>query len=86
MDAWFGTNSDLSSELGIDMFLMENSGSANKIHYGSTKIKRVARSVLGAKLLAMAHGFDSTPTIRRCINDITAVNVPTFLYTGSRCL
>lgn len=86
MDVWFGTIPDISSKLGLGMFLMENAGSANNIHYGSTKFKRVDLSVLGAELLTMAHGFDVTTTIRPYINDITVVGIPTVLYTDFRSL
>lgn len=66
--AGFVTNPDLSTQLGFVMVLMDSSGSAKTVYYGSMKIKLFARSVLGAGLLAMAHEINIASNIRICLN------------------
>lgn len=68
------------------MVQMEESGSCNIIHYGSTKEKRVTRSVPAAELFAMVQGFDVSTTIKLEINGVIGSNVPLQIYTDSRSL
>lgn len=86
VDAGFASNNDCSSQIGFVMVLMDSFGSANIIHYGSLKCKRIVRSVLAAELLAMMHGFDISSTIRLAVNCIMDRKVSLELYTDSRSL
>ncbi|KAF1934948.1 hypothetical protein EJ02DRAFT_362601 [Clathrospora elynae] len=66
VDGSFANNSDLSSQLGFILMLVNESTNAdstftirgNVIHYSSTKCKRVTRSVLASKIYGMVNGFD----------------------------
>ncbi|KAF1934523.1 hypothetical protein EJ02DRAFT_203408, partial [Clathrospora elynae] len=64
VDGSFANNSDLSSQLGFILMLVNESTNAestftirgNVIHYSSTKCKRVTRSVLASEIYGMVNG------------------------------
>lgn len=86
IDVGFATNKDMTSQLGYVMVLMDDKNNANNVHYGSTKSKRITRSVLAAELFAMVQGFDVCSTIRIAINEMFDRSVPLNIYTDSRSL
>lgn len=86
LDAGFATNSDMTSQLGFVVALMDKSGNGNVVHYASTKSKRVTRSVLAAELFAMVQGFDDCSVLRLTLNDILGRVIPMHVYTDSRSL
>ena len=86
VDASFANNPDLTSQLGFVVTLMDSTGSANIIHYGSSKSKRVTRSALAAELYALAHGFDIASALGTSIAEIFSRKIPLVLYTDSRSL
>ena len=85
-DAAFAGNNDLTSQLGYVIALVDDNGTANVIHYSSTKARRATKSVLAAKLFAVAAAFDYASTLKGCIDDIYARDVPLVLCTYSRSL
>lgn len=65
---------------------MKKSGHANVIHYGSPKSKRVTRSVFVLELLAMAHGFNISSSIRLTSNAIIDRVIALHVNTESQFL
>lgn len=86
VDASFASNKDMTSQLGFIITLMDNNQTANILHYGSIKAKRVARSVLAAELFAMVHGFDISSTLRLTLNELYGKIVPLKIFTDSKSL
>lgn len=86
IDAGFAPYSDMTSELGFLVVLMDDKLNAKILYYGRTRSKRVMRSVLADGLDAMVLGFDICLTICLSINDIIAKLVPRYIYTDSRSL
>ncbi|KAF1935700.1 hypothetical protein EJ02DRAFT_460141, partial [Clathrospora elynae] len=102
VDGSFANNSDLSSQLGFILMLVNESTNANStftvrgnvIHYSSTKCKRVTRSVLASKIYGMVNGFDIgiaiTTTLRMITEHLGLAAVPliicTDLYSLYKCL
>ncbi len=52
----------------VFIVLMDGSGLANIVQYGSTKSIRVTRSVFSAEFYAMIHGFDNAFVLLRVLN------------------
>ncbi|KAF1934823.1 hypothetical protein EJ02DRAFT_460893, partial [Clathrospora elynae] len=79
VDGSFANNSDLSSQLGFILMLVNKSTNAdstftirsNVIHYSSTKCKRVTRSVLASEIYGMVNGFDIGIAIATTLRMIT---------------
>ena len=86
VDGSFADNMDLSSQLGFVTTLGDEEGNANVIHYGTSKSKRVTRSVLAVELYAMAVGFDVASAARPTIAEIMGRDVPLVVYTDSKSL
>lgn len=86
IDASFATNEDLSSQLGFVACLCDSKYNANIVHYGSSKSKRVTRSVLAAELYAMVYGFDHSSVIHVALQEFLGRRVPLRVYTDSKSL
>lgn len=86
VDAGFATNPDKSSQIGFIIVLMDKHNRMNVVHYGSSKSKRVTRSVLAAELFSLVHGFDVASVLRLALNDMLDRIIPLHVYTDSRSL
>lgn len=86
VDASFAGNKDLTSQLGFILCLMDGKNKCNIVHYGSSKSKRVTRSVLSAELYSMSYGFDSTSLIRHTLELFLGRTIKLKLLTDSKCL
>lgn len=86
IDASFAGNSDYTSQLGFVACLMDNEGNSNIVHYGSSKSKRVTRSVLSAELYAMVYGFDNCSVIHHALQEFLGRTVEFKIYTDSKSL
>lgn len=58
-DSFFAKAKNLKSQLGLVLALVDNEGKANIIHYGSSRCKRISRSVMKAEIFALIYGFDN---------------------------
>ncbi|KAF1937111.1 hypothetical protein EJ02DRAFT_459012 [Clathrospora elynae] len=98
VDGSFANNSDLSSQLGFILMLVNKSTNAdstfticgNVIHYSSTKCKRVTQSVLASKIYGMVNGFDIgiaiATTLRMITERLGIAAVPLVICTDSYSL
>ncbi|KAF1937740.1 hypothetical protein EJ02DRAFT_411729 [Clathrospora elynae] len=98
VDGSFANNSDLSSQLGFILMLVNESTNAdgtftirgNVIHYSSTKCKRVTRSVLASEIYGMVNGFDMgiaiATTLRMITERLGLAAVPLVICTDSYSL
>jgi hypothetical protein len=85
-DASFANNKDFSSQIGYVLALADATGTANIVHWSSTKCKRVTRSVLASELYAMAHGFDIGASIKSTIDKTLGIDLPLAVCTDSKSL
>ena len=85
-DSSFANNSDLSSQIGFVILIVDNNKKANIIHWASVKCKRVTRSVLAAELYAMSLGFDNAVTIKSTIQQILNRPINLTIYIDSKSL
>lgn len=87
-DASFANNKDLSSQIRYVIVLADKLGNANVIHWSLIKCKRVTRSVLGAELYALAHGFDMGTSLKSTLDAILPSYAPISLVlcTNSKSL
>lgn len=83
-DASFANACGCKSQLGYVIVLMDGSGRGNILHYGSTRCKRVARSVMAAEIFSLVHGFDQAFIVQSVLEDILGIHVPIDAYLDSR--
>ncbi len=83
-DAAFANAPGCRSQLGFVVAAMNTSGAANIVHYGSSRCRRVARSVVRAELLALMEGFDVAFTVKHAMREIHQRDVPLDIFTDSR--
>ena len=83
-DASFGNAHDLSSQLGVVVIVVDASNTANIIHYGSQKCRRVTRSVMAAEVLALVHGFDTAFVVKHTFFELLGRDPPIDVYVDSR--
>jgi len=94
VDGSFANNKDLSSQIGYEIFLANETSTedtftieGNMIHWSSTKSKRVTRSVLASEIYAMVHGVDMGMATGTTLDMITAKlgipKVPIIVCTDS---
>ena len=83
-DSSFANGPDLSSQLGFIIVLMDDSGSANVVHYGSHKSRRITRSVMAAELLALVTGFDNAFVVKYTVDEMLGRNIPVDVFVDSR--
>jgi hypothetical protein len=69
-DASFATNEDLSSQFGFILFAVDGAGRSCILDGQSSKCRRVTRSVLGAELFAMSHGYDRAAAMQHALSKI----------------
>lgn len=86
IDASFAGNSDHTSQLGFVICLVDQNNAANLIHYGSSKSKRVTRSVLSVELYAMVYGFDNCSVIHHSLQEFLGRKIDFKMYTDSKSL
>lgn len=72
-----------SSQLRYVIWMGDEHGNANILHYGSVKSRRIARSVLVAKLICSRICVDQAKTMRLSFNNILEWKVNLALYTDS---
>lgn len=63
-DASFGTNDDLTSQLGYVVLLCDADNNCLLLDFSSKKCKRVVRSILGGDVYAFTEGFDCAYMIK----------------------
>jgi hypothetical protein len=85
-DTLFANNTDLLSQIGYIIVLIDNTGKANIIYWLLIKCKRVTKSTLAIELYKIAYGFDSTAAIKSTINKILFITTPLILYTDLKSL
>lgn len=83
-DSSFANLHDLRSQIGFVVLATNDSGSANILHFGSTRCKRIARSVMAAELLALVHGFDHAFLVKHCMSEILGREIPLDAFIDSR--
>jgi len=66
--------------------LADDTGSANILHWSSTKCKRVIRSVLASELYRIVYGFDIGASVKSTVDKALEIDLPLVLCTDSRSL
>lgn len=71
------------SQIGLIICLVDETDTANVLHYSSIKAKRIAHRALAAELLAITHALDQASTLRLSTNAILRRIIHLKLYTDS---
>lgn len=83
-DAAFGNADKLNSQLGFVLVLVDENNNGNIIHYGSTKCRRVVRSVLAPELHALIYGFDQAYLAQHILQTVLSREIAVDAYVDSR--
>jgi hypothetical protein len=83
-DASFASNQDLTSQLGHVVILWSRTThTAVVLEAKTTKSRRVTRSVLGAELCGVSHGFDRASMVQHQMHELLGIEIPLVLLTDS---
>ncbi len=85
-DASFANTENLKSQIGFVLLLADGSNRANIIHYGSSRCKRVKRSVMAAEVHGLIYGFDNAFVAKEMLREILGENLPIDGIVDSRTL
>ena len=85
-DASFANCNNLKSQIGFLLVLADGSNNANILHYGSSRCKRITRSVMAAEVHGLIHGFDAAYVTRHMMEEILGKEIPMDIFVDSRTL
>ena len=83
-DASFGTNDDLTSQLGFLVLLCDKEENCHILDLASKKCKRVVCFTLGVEGYAFTEGFDSAYMIRHDLEHMYGKFIPLQMRTDSK--
>jgi hypothetical protein len=83
-DASFANAEKYKSQLGFVICLADDNNNANIVHFGSSKCKRVTRSVMAAELHGLVLGFDNAFSVREMVSEILGRKIPIDAYVDSK--
>ena len=82
-DASFGTNEDLTSQLGFVVLLCDAENNCH-MDVASKKCKRVVRLILGGGFYAFTEGFDCVYMIKHDLQHLYGMSIPLQMRTDSK--
>ena len=85
-DASFANCDDLKSQIGFVLVLADKKNNANIVHFGSSRCKRVTRSVMAAEVHGLVYGFDSAFIEKNIIEELLGTSIPMDVYVDSKTL
>lgn len=85
-DSSFANADNYKSQLGFVLLLVDDSNNCNLIHYGSTRCKRVTRSVMAAEIHALMYGFDRAFITKTILEEILGRTIEIDGYVDSKTL
>lgn len=85
-DGSFSNNTDLSSQLGYLILLMDHTGRAVPIYYKSYKSRRITRSPMAAEVIAFSDMFDVAGSLSMDLKSVLGRSIHVQLLTDSKCL
>lgn len=83
-DASFANARNLRSQIGFVLMMVDNDGVANIIHYGSSRCKRVTRSIMAAEIHGLVYGFDQTYVVREALEEVLDRKISIEVYVDSK--
>lgn len=83
-DASFANAKDLKSQLRFLILMMDKGDNASIVHFGSSRYRRVTRSLMSAELHALVIGFDLGFFTREMIFSIWRQDVPIEVFVNSK--
>lgn len=75
-DASFANADRYTYQIGFLICLVDHIGTANILHYGSQRCKRVTRSMMAPELHALSYGFDNAFVANTMVEELFRQNVP----------
>lgn len=85
-DASFGTNTDVSSQIGFIVLFCDKNDNFHVLDYASRKAKRVARSITGGDVHAISEAFDAAFMLRHDLEDFHGSKIPLHMFNDSHQL
>lgn len=83
-DTSFGNGRGLRRQLGFVILMIDNNGVSNIIHYGSSRCKRITRSVMASEIHALFLCFDKSYYIRHMLEEILGRRLNIEAYVDSK--
>lgn len=83
-DSSFANACDFRSKVRFVIFLADEHGTANIIHYKSSRSRRVTRSVMASEIHSLTKGFENSVVIQNLLHDIKGRIHPIEAFNGSK--
>jgi hypothetical protein len=83
-DASFANCDDYKSQLGFVICMKDKTDAANIVHFGSSKCRRITRSVMAAELHGLVMGFDHAFMVASILQDILQREIAIDGYIDSK--
>lgn len=85
-DASFANAKDWKSQIGFVLIAVDKDMNANIVHYGSSRCKRVARSVMAAEIHGLTYGWDNAYIGKTMLEEILGKEIKIDVYVDSKTL
>ena len=86
VDAGHNTNSDLTSQLGVVVLLVDKNLRCNILHWSSKKCARHTKSMISAETYAFADGYDVGLSFKMLLQDMLSSEFKLFIFTDCKSL
>lgn len=83
-DSSFANATDFKSQLGFLLLIVDDNHRANIVHYGSSRCRRVTRSVMASELHSLTMGFDNAYVVQHLLMEITGRLLEIEAYIDSK--
>lgn len=85
VDSGYNTNSDRTTQLGMGVFLVDDTKRCHFLHWASTKSQRVTKSMLAGEVYAFSQGYDYGVSIRMMFKAMN-IDIPLYIFTDSKSI
>lgn len=85
VDSGYNTNVDLTTQLGMTIFLVDDTNHCHFLHWASTKSQRVTKSMLAAEVYAFSQGYDYGVSMMTMFKSMK-LDIPLYIFTDSKSI
>lgn len=85
VDSGYNTNTGGTSQLGMIIFLTDDTNKCHFVHWSSSKCPRITRSMLASETYAFSTGYDYGVSLRMLFKNM-ALNLPLYIFTDCKSI
>jgi len=85
VDSGYNTNKDGTSQLGMIIFLADDTNRCHFLHWSSSKCPRITRSMLASETYAFSNGYDYGVSLRMMFKKMS-LDLPLYIFTDCKSI